>query len=55
MKKPDAVLDQAELQCFLLDSLSTIKRPRYFEFVSDIPKNNAGKRDEKAIRKHYGI
>lgn len=55
VKKPDAVLDQAELQCFLLDSLSTIKRPRYFEFVSDIPKNNAGKRDEKAIRKHYGI
>ncbi|MEG2369396.1 MAG: fatty acid--CoA ligase family protein, partial [Raoultibacter sp.] len=39
---------------FLEDNISAIKRPRYVELVSSIPKNTLGKRDERTIRACYG-
>ena len=34
--------------------LATIKRPKYIQVVPEIPHNDAGKRDEKEIRRCYG-
>ncbi len=42
------------LKQHLEQHLATIKRPRYIEIVPEIPHNDAGKRDEKAIRHRYG-
>lgn len=43
------------LKQYLEKHLSTIKRPKYIEIVPEIPHNDAGKRDEKAIRRKYGV
>lgn len=44
-----------ELRQYLEANLSTIKRPKYIQVVPEIPHNDAGKRDEKAIRRKYGV
>lgn len=35
--------------------LSSIKRPKYYQMVSDIPMNAAGKRDLAAVRERWGF
>ncbi|WP_232050980.1 class I adenylate-forming enzyme family protein [Arabiibacter massiliensis] len=52
--EPGAEFERDELCAFLAANLSTIKRPRHYEIVGEIPKNEAGKRDEQLIRAKYG-
>lgn len=47
-------IDKGELCAFLKQNMSTIKVPKYFTLVEDIPKNTVGKRDMRAVRTQYG-
>jgi fatty-acyl-CoA synthase len=42
-----------ELEIYLKENLSSIKRPKFIEFIESIPKNGAGKRDISAIEERY--
>jgi benzoate-CoA ligase len=41
--KPGAAADEAELKAFVKDRLAPYKYPRYFEFVTELPKTATGK------------
>ncbi len=44
------VLDEAELQAFLVDYLSPVERPKRIEFRSELPKTIVGKLSKKELR-----
>ena len=41
--QPDMTLTRAELSGYLSQNLSSIKRPKYIQFVNEVPRNEAGK------------
>lgn len=46
-------LEKNALVSWMRSRLSTIKQPKYIEFVDSIPVNGAGKRDMAAISRLY--
>ncbi|MDP2261558.1 MAG: AMP-binding protein [Hydrogenophaga sp.] len=48
--QPDAALDSAALDAFCLDHIARFKRPKRYEFVVALPKNNYGKVLKTALR-----
>ncbi|MEF9877011.1 MAG: hypothetical protein RR772_08900, partial [Gordonibacter sp.] len=52
--KDNCAIDLLTLDKYLRENLSSVKRPKYMEFVSAIPKNAIGKRDEAFIACTYG-
>lgn len=54
VQEGQACVSEDDVRMFMKNSLSTIKRPHYYEFVPSIPRNSAGKRDEKTIKQLYG-
>ncbi|MBL6446654.1 long-chain fatty acid--CoA ligase [Fulvivirga sp. 29W222] len=49
IKKEEAPLEM-ELRGFCLEHLAKYKVPKYFEFISDLPKNDTGKINKKALK-----
>lgn len=43
VRKPDARLDEAELEAYCVRELGRYKTPRYFRFVDELPKGPSGK------------
>ena len=43
VRKPDAALDEDELDAHCLRELGRYKTPRYFRFVDELPKGPSGK------------
>jgi long-chain acyl-CoA synthetase len=41
--QPGAALDSTVLDAFCLDQIARFKRPKRYEFVEALPKNNYGK------------
>ncbi|MCX7876824.1 MAG: long-chain fatty acid--CoA ligase [Melioribacteraceae bacterium] len=50
VKKEDENLDEDEMKNFCLNGLAKYKIPKYFIFINDIPKNEAGKVDRKKLQ-----
>ncbi len=51
--KAGAAVTKEELQSYVAAESSTIKAPRYVQFVESIPKNSVGKLDLPRIRELY--
>ena len=48
-------LPKEELRAFLSDSLSTIKIPKYIQYVAAVPRNDAGKIIGEEIKEKYSF
>lgn len=53
--KDDHVIDENELMEFLKDKLSSIKIPRYVQFIKEIPKNSTGKIQRHVLSNEFGV
>ena len=51
---PGAEISAEQIKAAVKAELSTIKVPKYVTFVSEVPKNAIGKRDQAAISELYG-
>lgn len=54
VKKQGMDTDKADIQEFVKRECSSIKVPKYIQFVTEIPKNAVGKTDLKTIHERYG-
>jgi len=52
--QPGAVLDSKTLDAFCLDQIARFKRPKRYEFVEALPKNNYGKVLKTVLREQVG-
>jgi len=48
--KKDPSLTEAELKAYINDNLTGYKRPKYIEFMTELPKSNVGKILRKELR-----
>jgi len=49
--KKDPSLTEAELKIYINENLTGYKRPKYIEFLAELPKSNVGKILRKELRK----
>jgi long-chain acyl-CoA synthetase len=49
--KKDESLTEAELKAYIVENLTGYKRPKYIEFMTELPKSNVGKILRKDLRK----
>ncbi|HKJ59917.1 MAG TPA: hypothetical protein VKA37_11855, partial [Halobacteriales archaeon] len=47
---PDLTVDRLEAWCRDNDDLADYQRPRYWEFVEELPRTNTGKLDRATLR-----
>ncbi|UII34672.1 long-chain fatty acid--CoA ligase [Fulvivirga ulvae] len=48
--KPGKTPTETEIRDFCIEHLAKYKVPRYFEFIADLPKNDTGKINKKALK-----
>lgn len=48
--KPGKTPAEAEIRDFCIEHLAKYKVPKYFEFIADLPKNDTGKINKKALK-----
>jgi fatty-acyl-CoA synthase len=48
--KPGFALSEEELRAYCMGRLAKYKIPKYFRFLSNLPKNDAGKIDRKVLK-----
>ena len=53
VRRPDASVDESELDRLCLDSIARFKRPKVYVFLDELPKNNYGKVLKTELRKRW--